>query len=104
MSRKYHAFYEAAACGEQNKHLLKEPLRTNAAGYVKEKKRRPDISRECRINRTIFLTLPEAAEFYSIGLTTLREITKKSGSIKTIGRRKWINTNIFDQYLEQFRT
>lgn len=103
MSRKYHSFDAADEGRVKDRVVLKEPLRTDDVRCGKEKRSRTLISGECRINRSIFLTFPEAAEFYSIGLITFRNIAKDSGAIKAVGRRKWINTNLFERYLEQFR-
>lgn len=103
MSRKYYAYADSTAERHYSRNMQREPLRTDASDSNRKMRCRPKWINDCRINRTIYLTLEEAAEFYSIGLTSLRSIAKDSGAIKNVGRRKWINTNAFDRYLEQFR-
>lgn len=103
MSRKYYAYADSTAEGDRGEKIQREPLKTNSSDSGRKKRCRPKWINDCRINRTIYLTFEEAAEFYSIGLSSLRSIAKDSGAIKAVGNRKWVNTNKFDQYLEQFR-
>ena len=42
-------------------------------------------------------------ELYSVGLHTFQEIAKEAGAVYHIKRRVLVNTELVDQYLENFR-
>lgn len=50
-----------------------------------------------------FVSYDEGKELYSVGLHMFQEIAKEAGAVYHIKRRVLVNTEIIDQYLENFR-
>ena len=50
-----------------------------------------------------FVSYDEGKELYSVGLHTFQEIAKEAGAVYHIKRRVLVNTELVDQYLENFR-
>lgn len=55
------------------------------------------------MNNKKFVRYKEGAEIYSIGLTKFQELAKKAKACYKIGQLVLVNTEILDEYLEQFK-
>ena len=51
-----------------------------------------------------FVRYQEGAERYSLGLTKFKELTIDAGAVYKVGKVALVNCEIFEQYLELFRT
>lgn len=51
----------------------------------------------------VFITYKEAAERYSLGLSSIQVLARKSGALRKIGRAARIDVNTMDQYLNQMK-
>ena len=50
-----------------------------------------------------FVRYPEGAKMYSMGLTKFQEIAKDAKARYKVGQLVLVNTEILDEYLENFR-
>lgn len=50
-----------------------------------------------------FVTLKEGSDLYSIGINTFRGLVEDSGAGYRIGKKIIVNTQIMEEYLENFR-
>lgn len=50
-----------------------------------------------------FIRYKEGSEIYSIGITKFQEIAKSAGAIYKINQMVLVNTEILDNYLEQYK-
>lgn len=50
-----------------------------------------------------FVRYEEGKELYSMGLHTFQELAKEAGAVYHIKRMVLVNTEIIDEYLENFR-
>lgn len=55
------------------------------------------------MNNKKFVRFKEGANIYSMGITKFQEIAKKAKACYKIGQMVLVNTEILDEYLEQFR-
>lgn len=51
-----------------------------------------------------FVRYQEGADKYSLGLTKFKELAREAGAIYKIGKVALVNCEIFEQYLELYRT
>ena len=105
MKRKYYE-YEPRDKQRGGEDILSEPLRT-APDKEKDGERcvsaRDRCAEDYGINRDIYLTAEEASEYYSVSQSTVYNLADDAGAVKRTGRRVWINRNVMDRYLENFR-
>ncbi len=105
MNRKYYE-YEPRDEERGGEDILREPLRT-ASDAEKTLESCASARERCAadygINRDIYLSAEEAAEFYSVSQSTAYNLAEAAGAVKRTGRRVWINRNAMDRYLENFR-
>ena len=64
---------------------------------------RKDVE-QAKINSQKFVRYQEGAEKYSLGLTKFKELALEAGAIYKVGKIALVNCEIFEQYLELFRT
>lgn len=50
-----------------------------------------------------FVRFPEGAQLYSMGLHTFEELAREAGAVYKIRRIALVNTEIFEEFLENFR-
>lgn len=51
-----------------------------------------------------FVRYQDGAEKYSLGLTKFKELAIDAGAVYKVGKVALVNCEIFEQYLELFRT
>ena len=51
-----------------------------------------------------FVRYQEGADRYSLGLTKFKELAKDAGAIYKIGKIALVNCEVFERYLELYRT
>lgn len=61
-----------------------------------------DYRESCR-KKQKFIRYKDGAEIYSMGMSKFQEIAKKAGAIYKINQMVLVNTEILEEYLEQFR-
>lgn len=64
---------------------------------------RKDVEKS-RMNAKKFVRYQEGAEKYSLGLTKFQELAKEAGAVYKIDKIALVNCEIFEQFLESFRT
>lgn len=55
------------------------------------------------MNKQKFVRYAEGAKMYSMGLTKFQKLAKDAKACYKIGQMVLVNTEILDEYLEQFR-
>ena len=63
---------------------------------------RKDVERT-KMNAKKFVRYQEGAEKYSLGLTKFQELAKDAKAVYHVKRVVLVNTEIVDEYLENFR-
>ena len=56
-----------------------------------------------RLGKKKFVRYDEGAALYSMGLHTFQALAKEAGAVYRINRVILVNTEIVDEYLEEFR-
>ena len=63
----------------------------------------PEIEKMLQYGRKKFVRYDEGAQIYSMGLHTFQDLAKEAGAIYRIKRVVLVNTDIIDEYLENFK-
>ena len=63
----------------------------------------PDLERLVKGGRKRFVRYEEGAQLYSMGLHTFQELAKDAKAVYHVKRVVLVNTEIVDEYLENFR-
>lgn len=63
----------------------------------------PEMEKMLQYGRKKFVRYDEGAKIYSMGLHTFQELAKDAGAIYRVKRVVLVNTDIFDEYLENFK-
>ena len=63
----------------------------------------PELEKMLQYGRKKFVRYDEGAKLYSMGLHTFQNLAKDAGAIYRIKRVVLVNTDIIDQYLENFK-
>lgn len=61
------------------------------------------IINDVRSGAKKFVRYKEGAELYSMGLHTFQEMAREAGAVYKIRKIALVNTEIFDDFLENFR-
>lgn len=64
---------------------------------------RKDVEKT-KVSSQKFVRYQEGAERYSLGLTKFKELAIDAGAVYKVGKVALVNCEIFEQYLELFRT
>ena len=64
----------------------------------------PEMEKMLQYGRKKFVRYDEGAKIYSMGLHTFQDLAKEAGAIYRIKREVLVNTDIIDEYLENFLT
>ena len=64
----------------------------------------PEMEKMLQYGRKKFVRYDEGAQIYSMGLHTFQDLAKEAGAIYRIKRVVLVNTDIIDEYLENFLT
>ena len=64
---------------------------------------RKDVEKS-KMNAKKFVRYREGAEKYSLGLTKFQELAKEAGAVYKVDKIALVNCEIFEQFLESFRT
>lgn len=64
----------------------------------------PEMEKMLQYGRKKFVRYDEGAKIYSMGLHTFQDLAKEAGAIYRIKRVVLVNTDIIDEYLENFLT
>ena len=59
---------------------------------------------EQRVNRKKFIRYKEGAKLYSMSQSQFERLSKEAGATYKIGKMVLVNCDIFDGYLESFKT
>ena len=74
--------------------------------YVRRKEVRkeiPELEKLVQVGRKKFVRYEEGAQLYSMGLHTFQELAKDAKAVYHVKRVVLVNTEIVDEYLENFR-
>lgn len=63
----------------------------------------PEMEKMLQYGRKKFVRYDEGAKIYSMGLHTFQDLAKEAGAIYRIKRVVLVNTDIVDEYLENFK-
>ena len=63
----------------------------------------PEMEKMLQYGRKKFVRYDEGAKIYSMGLHTFQDLAKEAGAIYRIKRVVLVNTDIIDEYLENFK-
>lgn len=63
----------------------------------------PEMEKMLQYGRKKFVRYDEGAKIYSMGLHTFQDLAKEAGAISRIKREVLVNTDIIDEYLENFK-
>lgn len=63
----------------------------------------PEMEKMLQYGRKKFVRYDEGAKIYSMGLHTFQDLAKEAGVIYRIKRVVLVNTDIIDEYLENFK-
>ena len=63
----------------------------------------PEMEKMLQYSRKKFVRYDEGAKIYSMGLHTFQELAKVAGAIYRVKRAVLVNTDIIDEYLENFK-
>lgn len=69
---------------------------------MKERIQMTDVRGEIMRGRKHFARIDEAAELYSVGQTTFRQLAKDAGAIYHIRKICLVNLDKIDKYMENF--
>ena len=58
---------------------------------------------KAKVNLKKYVRYQEGAELYSIGLHTFQQLAKEAGAVYKIRGIALVNTEVFDDFLENFR-
>ena len=64
----------------------------------------PELENLLKYGKKKFVRYDEGAKIYSMGLHTFQDLAKEAGAIYRIKRVVLVNTDIIDEYLENFLT
>ena len=62
-----------------------------------------ELEKMLQYERKKFVRYDEGAKIYSMGLHTFQDLAKEAGAIYRIKRVVLVNTDIIDEYLENFK-
>ena len=71
---------------------------------ARKKSEVPEMEKMLQNGRKKFVRYDEGAKIYSMGLHTFQDLAKEAGAIYRIKRVVLVNTDIIDEYLENFLT
>ena len=71
---------------------------------ARKKSEVPEMEKMLQYGRKKFVRYDEGAKIYSMGLHTFQDLAKEAGVIYRIKRVVLVNTDIIDEYLENFLT
>ena len=63
----------------------------------------PEMEKMLQYGRKKFVRYDEGAKIYSMGLYTFQDLAKEAGAVYRIKRVVLVNTDIIDEYLENFK-
>ena len=63
----------------------------------------PEMEKMLQYGRKKFVRYDEGAKIYSMGLHTFQDLAKEAGAVYRIKRVILVNTDIIDEYLENFK-
>ena len=63
----------------------------------------PELEKLVQVGRKKFVHYEEGAQLYSMGLHTFQELAKDAKAVYYVKRVVLVNTEIVDEYLENFR-
>lgn len=63
----------------------------------------PEMEKMLQYGRKKFVRYDEGAKIYSMGLHTFQDLAKEAGAVYRIKRVVLVNTDIIDEYLENFK-
>ena len=63
----------------------------------------PELEKMLQYGRKKFVRYDEGSKLYSMGLHTFQNLAKDAGAIYRIKRVVLVNTDIIDEYLENFK-
>lgn len=69
----------------------------------KVRKEIPELEKMIRTGRKKFVRYEEGAKLYSMGLHTFQQLAKDAKAVYRIKRVVLVNTELIDEYLENFR-
>lgn len=69
----------------------------------KVRKEIPELEKLVQVGRKKFVRYEEGAQLYSIGLHTFQELAKDAKAVYHVKRVVLVNTEIVDEYFENFR-
>lgn len=80
-------------------------LCTKEGGFFTPKVRKeiPELEKLVQVGRKKFVRYEEGAQLYSMGLHTFQELAKDAKAVYHVKRVVLVNTEIVDEYLENFR-
>ena len=67
------------------------------------KKKKEPVDYDIKVTDKKFVRYKEGAERYSMGLHTFQELAKEAGAIYRVRRVVRVNTEIFEDFLENFK-
>ena len=67
------------------------------------KKKKEPVDYDIKVTDKKFVRYKEGAERYSMGLHTFQELAKEAGAIQRVRRVVLVNTEIFEDFLENYR-
>lgn len=67
------------------------------------KKKKEPVDYDIKVTDKKFVRYKEGAERYSMGLHTFQELAKEAGAIYRVRRVVLVNTEIFEDFLENFK-
>ena len=70
---------------------------------ARKKSEVPEMEKMLQYGRKKFVRYDEGAKIYSMGLHTFKDLAKEAGAIYRIKRVVLVNTDIIDEYLENFK-
>ena len=63
----------------------------------------PELEKMIQFGKKKFVRYEEGAKMYSMGLHTFQELAKEANAVYRIKRIALVNTELVDEYLENFR-
>lgn len=63
----------------------------------------PEMEKMLQYGKKTFVRCEEGAKLYSMGLHSFQKLAKEAGAVYHVKRMVLVNTNIIDDYLENFR-
>ena len=70
---------------------------------ARKKSEVPEMEKMLQYGRKKFVRYDEGAKIYSMGLHTFQDLAKEAGAVYRIKRVVLVNTDIIDEYLENFK-